>query len=56
MNFKVLFGAFFVLVLLFGCDARTEKPNGIYQSTSYNTGKKVLFDFKGNGEVHVQVS
>ena len=56
MNCKVLFGAFFVLVLLFGCDARSEKPEGIYQTTSYNTGKKVLFDFKESGEVHVQVS
>ncbi len=56
MNCKVLFGVFFMLVILFGCDARLEKPEGIYQSTSYNTGKKVLFDFKGNGEVHVQVS
>ena len=55
MNCKVLFGAFFVLVLLFGCDARSEKPEGIYQTTSYNTGKKVLFDFKESGEVHVQV-
>lgn len=56
MNCKVLFGTFFMLVILFGCDARTAKPDGIYQSTSYNTGKKVLFDFKENGEVHVQVS
>ena len=56
MNCKVLFGVFLVLVILFGCDARTEKPNGIYQSTSYNTGKKVIFDFKENGEVNVQVS
>ena len=42
--------------IFFGCDAKAEKPTGIYQSTSYNTGKKVLFDFKENGEVLVQVS
>ena len=56
MNCKVLLSVCFVLVILFGCGSKTEQPEGIYQSTSYNTGKKVLFDFRGNGDVYVQVS
>jgi hypothetical protein len=56
MHCKVFVSVLFVLVVLFGCDAKTEEPTGIYQSTSYNTGKKVLFDFRGNGEVSVEVS
>jgi len=32
------------------------EPQGVYQSTSYNTGKKIIFDFKGNDYVYVQVS
>jgi hypothetical protein len=56
MNYKVLLSLFIVLVVLFGCDPKAEKPAGIYQSTSYNTGKKVLLDFRDNGDVHVQVS
>lgn len=45
-----------VLVVLLGCETRAERPEGIYQSTSYNTGKKVQFDFRNNGDVFVQVS
>lgn len=56
MNCKVLMSILFVLVILFGCETRAERPEGIYQSTSYNTGKKVLFDFRDTGEVLVQVS
>jgi len=56
MNYKGLLSLFIVLLVLFGCEPKAEKPVGIYQSTSYNTGKKVLLDFRDNGEVHVQVS
>jgi hypothetical protein len=56
MNYKGLFGIFFVLIILFGCESKALEPQGIYQSTSYNTGKKVIFDFRGNGDVYVQVS
>jgi hypothetical protein len=56
MNYKILFSVLFVLVILCGCESKTEEPEGIYQSTSYNTGKKVLFDFRANGDVYVQVS
>ena len=56
MHCKALVSVLFVLVVLFGCDAKTEEPAGTYQSTSYNTGKKVLFDFRENGEVSVEVS
>jgi len=56
MNYKVFLSLVVVLVVLFGCDPKAEEPAGRYQSTSYNTGKKVLLDFKENGDVHVQVS
>ena len=56
MNYKVFLSLFIVLVVLFGCDPKAGKPAGIYHSTSYNTGKKVLLDFRDNGEVHVQVT
>ena len=56
MNFKLLFGAFFLLVTLLGCESKAPEPEGIYQTTSHNTGKAVTFDFKANGEVSVQVS
>jgi hypothetical protein len=56
MSYKSLLSLFIVLVVLFGCGPKAEEPSGIYQSTSYNTGKKVLLDFKGSGDVHVQVS
>ena len=56
MHCKGLLRLLFVLVVLFGCEANTEEPAGAYQSTSYNTGKKVLFDFRENGDVSVQVS
>ena len=41
---------------MFGCESKALEPQGVYQSTSYNTGKKVIFDFRGNGDVYVQVS
>jgi len=56
MNYKGLLSLFIVLVVLLGCDPKAEEPSGIYQSTSYNTGKKVLLDFKENGDVRVQIS
>jgi hypothetical protein len=56
MNFKLLFGVCFLLAILFGCETRAPEPEGIYQNTSHNTGKTVIFDFKGNGDVYVQVS
>jgi len=56
MNYKVLFGLFLLLIAMSGCESKRESPEGIYQSTSYNTGKKVSFDFKKNGEVYVRVS
>jgi hypothetical protein len=56
MNFKLLFGVFFLLAILLGCDSKTPEPEGIYQNTSHNTGKAVKLDFKRNGEVYVQVS
>jgi hypothetical protein len=42
--------------ILLGCESRTTEPQGLYQNTSHNTGKTVVFDFKKNGEVDVQVS
>jgi hypothetical protein len=56
MSYKVFLSLLIVLVALFGCDPNAEKPSGRYQSTSYNTGKKVLLDFNENGDVLVQVS
>jgi len=56
MNYKSFLSLFIVLVVLFGCGPNTDEPSGRYQSTSYNTGKKVLLDFKDNRDVHVQVS
>jgi len=56
MNFRIFISVFFVLVVLLGCETKAEKPEGLYQSTSYNTGKKVVFDFEDNGEVSVQVT
>jgi hypothetical protein len=56
MNLKLLFCLFFSLVLLLGCETKTPEPEGIYQNTSHNTGKTVIFDFKGDGDVYVQVS
>ena len=56
MNYKVFFSLFFVIVVLFGCEAKTDKPEGLYESTSYNTGKKVQFDFRTSGDVYVEVS
>lgn len=56
MNHKVLLNLLLILVIMSGCEGKTAKPDGIYQSTSYNTGKKVLFDFKENGDVYVEVS
>ena len=56
MNFKLFFGVFFVLAILLGCESKTPELEGIYQHTSHNTGKTVIFNFKGNGEVYVQVS
>ena len=56
MNSKSFVSLLVVLVILFGCDPKAEEPSGVYQSTSYNTGKKVLLDFKKSGDVHVQVS
>ena len=56
MNFKLMFGGFFLLAILLGCESKTPEPEGIYQNTSHNTGKTVIFDFKGHGMVHVQVS
>jgi hypothetical protein len=56
MNFKILFSAFCVLVVLLGCGVKSEKPEGKYQYTNYGNGKKVVFDFRANGDVYVQVS
>ena len=41
---------------MFGWESKALEPQGVYQSTSYNTGKKIIFDFKGNDYVYVQVS
>ena len=41
---------------MLGCEAKTPEPEWIYQTTSHNTGKAVVFDFKVNGEVSVRVS
>jgi hypothetical protein len=56
MNYKLFLGISFVLIIMFGCESKALMPQGVYQSTSYNTGKKVIFDFRGNGDVYVQVS
>ncbi len=56
MNCKLLLGILFLLAILFGCETKTSAPDGIYQNTSHNTGKTVTFDFKGNGDVYVNVS
>ena len=56
MNFKLYFCVLFVLAILLGCESKTPEPQGIYQHTSHSTGKTVTFDFKGDGEVYVQVS
>ena len=56
MKYKVFLSLFIVLVIFFGCESKTEEPAGIYQTTSYNTGKKVLLDFKKNGDVYILVS
>jgi hypothetical protein len=51
-----MFAVFFLLTILFGCESKISEPEGIYQNTSHNTGKTVIFDFKKNGDVYVQVS
>ena len=56
MNFKLLFGVLFSLAILFGCETKTPEPEGIYQNTSHNTGKTVIFNFERNGDVYVKVS
>ncbi len=56
MNFKLFFGVLFILAIFLGCESKTPEPEGIYQHTSHNTGKAVIFDFKANGEVYVKVS
>ncbi len=56
MNFKLLFSVGVLLLFLLGCESKTPVPEGIYQTTSHNTGKAVIFDFKAGGEVYVQVS
>lgn len=56
MNYKLFLGISFVLIIMFGCESKALEPQGVYQSTSYNTGKKVIFDFRDNGDVYVQVS
>jgi hypothetical protein len=56
MKYKVMLSLLIALVVLCACGPKNDSPSGIYQSTSYNTGKKVLFDFRKNGDVYVQVS
>ena len=56
MNFKLLFSVCFLLAISLGCESKAPEPEGIYQTTSNNTGKAVIFDFKANGDVYVQVS
>ena len=56
MNYKLFWGIIFVLGILFGCESKTSVPEGLYQTTSHNTGKKILLDFRSNGDVYVQVS
>ena len=56
MNCRLYIGVFLILFFLLGCETKTPTPEGIYLYTSHNTGKSVLFDFKENGEVDVQVS
>ncbi len=56
MNYKLFMSISLVLIVMFGCESKSLEPQGVYQSTSYNTGKKVIFDFRSNGDVYVQVS
>ncbi len=56
MNFRLFLSVLVLLAILIGCESKSPVPEGIYQTTSHNTGKAISLDFKANGEVSVQVS